>query len=50
LWNTKLEVIRFWKTFAASSGNVSDEVIAQYIHNQDIEENMKGDNFEIRKL
>lgn len=36
--------------FAASSGNVTDEVIAQYIQNQDIEENMKGDNFDISKL
>lgn len=33
--------------FAASSGNVTDEVIAQYIQNQDIAENMKNDNFNI---
>jgi len=35
---------------SVSSGNVTDEVIAQYIQNQDIEENMKGDNFEIGRL
>ena len=31
--------------FVASTGNVTDEIIAQYIKNQDIEENMKSDNF-----
>lgn len=31
--------------FAASSGNVTDEVIIEYIQNQDIEENQKNDNF-----
>lgn len=31
--------------FAASSGNVTDEIIAEYIRTQDIEENMKNDNF-----
>ncbi len=31
--------------FAASSGNVPDEVIAEYIRLQDIEEKRKGDNF-----
>ena len=36
--------------FAASSGNVTDKVIAQYIQNQDIEENMKSDNFEVGRL
>ena len=36
--------------FAASSGNVTDEVIALYIKNQYIEERMKGDNFEISRL
>ena len=36
--------------FVASSGNVTDEIIAEYIKNQDIEENMKGDNFNIEKL
>ena len=41
-----------WATgyFAASSGNVTDEVIAEYIKNQDITENMKGDNFDISPL
>jgi putative transposase len=33
--------------FAASSGNVTDEVIAQYIQAQDLIENMKSDNFNI---
>ncbi len=36
--------------FAASSGNVTDEVIALYIQNQDIEENQKGDNFSVTEL
>jgi len=36
--------------FVASSGNVTDDVIAQYIENQDMEEKMKSDNFEISGL
>ena len=36
--------------FVASSGNVSDEVIAEYIKNQDVIENMKSDNFKISEL
>jgi hypothetical protein len=36
--------------FAASNGNVTDEVIAEYIRNQDLEENMKSDNFGISQL
>ena len=36
--------------FAASSGNITDEVIAEYIRTQDIEENQKGDNFGIGEL
>jgi len=36
--------------FVASSGNVTDEVIAEYIKNQDIAENMKSDNFNIDTL
>ena len=36
--------------FVASSGNVTDDVIAEYIRNQDIEENMKSDNFGISQL
>lgn len=36
--------------FAASSGNVTDEVIAEYIRTQDIDENMKSDNFGISEL
>ena len=36
--------------FVASSGNVTDEVIAEYIKNQDIVENMKPDNFGVDEL
>jgi len=36
--------------FAASSGNVTDEVIAEYIRTQDVEESKKGDNFGITEL
>jgi putative transposase len=36
--------------FVASSGNVTDEVIAEYIRTQDIAENMKPDNFNIEGL
>ena len=36
--------------FVASSGNVTDEVIAEYIRNQDNEERMKSDNFQISEL
>jgi putative transposase len=33
--------------FAANSGNVTDEVIMEYIKNQDIEENQRSDNFSL---
>ncbi len=33
--------------FVASSGNVTDDVIAEYIKNQDVAETMKVDNFNI---
>lgn len=36
--------------FAASSGNVTDEIIAEYIKNQDLEESRKTDNFQIGQL
>jgi len=36
--------------FAASSGNVTDEVIVEYIKNQDIEENQRNDNFGLEPL
>ena len=36
--------------FVASSGNVTDEVIAEYIQNQDIAERKNGDNFTISGL
>lgn len=36
--------------FVASSGNVTDEVIAEYIRTQDLEERQVTDNFEISKL
>ena len=35
--------------FAASSGNVTDEIILEYIKNQDVEEHMRSDNFTIGK-
>ena len=36
--------------FAASSGNVTDEVIIEYIKNQDIEENQRNDGFTVEDL
>lgn len=36
--------------FAASSGNATDEVIAQYIKDQDLEEKTRTDNFTISQL
>ena len=33
--------------FVASSGNVTDDVIKEYIKNQDLQERNKSDNFEI---
>ena len=36
--------------FVVSSGNITDEVIAEYILKQDVAENMKSDNFNIDKL
>ena len=36
--------------FVASSGNVTDEVIAQYIRDQDLEEKARTDNFTITQL
>lgn len=36
--------------FVASSGNVTDEVIREYIRNQDMQEKMKSDNFDIGQL
>jgi putative transposase len=36
--------------FVASSGNITDEVIAEYIKNQDIAENKKSDNFTVTDL
>ncbi len=33
--------------FAASSGNVTDEIIIEYIKNQEIEENQRSDNFSV---
>lgn len=35
--------------FVASSGNVTDEIIAEYIKNQALEERMKTDNFTVSK-
>lgn len=36
--------------FVASSGNVTDEIIAEYIKNRDIEERQMTDNFDIGQL
>jgi putative transposase len=36
--------------FAASSGNVTDQVIAEYIRTQDIDELQKSDNFTVTEL
>ena len=36
--------------FVASSGNVTDEVIAEYIQSQDIQERQNADNFTISDL
>ena len=36
--------------FVVSSGNVTDEVIAEYILKQDVAENLKSDNFNIDTL
>jgi len=36
--------------FAASTGNITDEIIAEYIQNQDLEERQNGDNFTISEL
>ena len=36
--------------FVVSSGNVTDEVVAEYIMKQDVAENMKSDNFNIDTL
>ena len=33
--------------FVASSRNVTDKIIREYIQNQDIQENSNSDNFEI---
>jgi len=36
--------------FVASSGNVTDDIIAEYIMNQDKIENIKTDNFGVSEL
>ena len=36
--------------FAASTGNITDEIIAEYIQNQDLEERQNSDNFTISEL
>ena len=36
--------------FACTTGNVTDEMIAQYIEKQDLEENRKTDDFQIASL
>jgi len=46
-WGRHLWARRY---FVASSGNITNGVIAEYIKNQDIAENMKPDNFSISEL
>ena len=43
---------RLWARgyFVASGGNVTDEIIQEYIKNQDLEERKKSDNFEVGQL
>lgn len=36
--------------FVASSGNVTDEVVIQYIQHQDVAENQRSDNFTVEDL
>lgn len=36
--------------FVASSGNVTDEIIKEYIKDQDLQERSHSDNFEIREI
>ena len=36
--------------FVASSGNITDEIIAEYIKNQDLEERKNTDNFLVSEL
>ena len=36
--------------FVASTGNITDEIIAEYIQNQDLEERQNNDNFSISAL
>ncbi|MDE5991929.1 MAG: IS200/IS605 family transposase [Oscillospiraceae bacterium] len=36
--------------FVVSSGNITDEIIAEYIKNQDIEERANADNFMVNRL
>ena len=37
-------------TYVASSGNVTDEIIAEYIRYQDIVEHTNNDNFNVGSL
>lgn len=36
--------------FVASSGNLTDEIIQEYIKNRDLEERKKSDNFEVSQF
>lgn len=36
--------------FVVSSGNITDKAIQEYIQNQDLEERVKNDNFDIGEL
>ena len=46
-WGQHLWALEY---FVASSGNVTDEIIAQYIKDQDLEEKTRADNFTITQL
>ena len=48
-WNKQFWGHHLWARgyFVASSGNVTDEVIKEYIKNQDLQEKCNSDNFEI---
>lgn len=48
-WNKPFLGQHLWARgcFVASSGNVTDEIIKEYIKNQDLQERSNSDNFEI---
>ncbi len=48
-WNKEFWGHHLWERgySVASSGNVTDEIIEEYIQNLDVEERTKSDNFEV---